>query len=190
MRAKSVILLGWHRAQKGRSPSAPEPDEPEANCAQPHGRASLWHNRSLAVAARFATTAPWRSRLGSEARASASALAGSSSGFRTQPSAREHWPKRRAPQKSCQPRQQFIDVGTDAVQILPGSRSAQFTAVVAINSALEIDVTGQVCADSLGDSPYSGIGGQHGAMPQFRDPGEPCGAGPDWYVMESWCATA
>jgi 4-hydroxybutyrate CoA-transferase len=31
---------------------------------------------------------------------------------------------------------------------------------VAINSALQIDVTGQVCADSLGYSVYSGIGGQ------------------------------
>jgi 4-hydroxybutyrate CoA-transferase len=39
--------------------------------------------------------------------------------------------------------------------------------VVAINSALEIDLTGQVCADSLGHNIYSGIGGQmdfiHGA---------------------------
>jgi acyl-CoA hydrolase len=32
--------------------------------------------------------------------------------------------------------------------------------VVAINSALEIDLTGQVCADSLGHHIYSGIGGQ------------------------------
>lgn len=32
--------------------------------------------------------------------------------------------------------------------------------VVAINSALEIDLTGQVCADSLGTYQYSGIGGQ------------------------------
>jgi 4-hydroxybutyrate CoA-transferase len=39
--------------------------------------------------------------------------------------------------------------------------------VVAINSALEIDLSGQVCADSLGYKIYSGIGGQmdfiHGA---------------------------
>ena len=39
--------------------------------------------------------------------------------------------------------------------------------LVAINSALEIDLTGQVCADSLGHKIYSGIGGQmdfiHGA---------------------------
>lgn len=32
--------------------------------------------------------------------------------------------------------------------------------VVAINSALQIDLTGQVCADSLGTKQYSGIGGQ------------------------------
>ncbi|MDP1823781.1 MAG: acetyl-CoA hydrolase/transferase C-terminal domain-containing protein [Archangium sp.] len=39
--------------------------------------------------------------------------------------------------------------------------------VVAINSAIEIDLSGQVCADSMGHSIYSGIGGQmdfiHGA---------------------------
>ncbi len=32
--------------------------------------------------------------------------------------------------------------------------------MVSINSALEIDLTGQVCADSVGNLPYSGIGGQ------------------------------
>lgn len=32
--------------------------------------------------------------------------------------------------------------------------------VTAINSALEVDVTGQVCADSLGSRIYSGVGGQ------------------------------
>ena len=32
--------------------------------------------------------------------------------------------------------------------------------VVAINSAIEVDVTGQVCADSIGSSIYSGVGGQ------------------------------
>ncbi|HUM38010.1 MAG TPA: acetyl-CoA hydrolase/transferase C-terminal domain-containing protein, partial [Anaerolineae bacterium] len=31
---------------------------------------------------------------------------------------------------------------------------------VAINSALEVDLTGQVCADSLGPRPFSGVGGQ------------------------------
>lgn len=33
--------------------------------------------------------------------------------------------------------------------------------VMAINSCLEIDLTGQICADSIGTKIYSGIGGQH-----------------------------
>lgn len=33
--------------------------------------------------------------------------------------------------------------------------------VAAINSCLEIDLTGQICADSIGTRIYSGIGGQH-----------------------------
>ena len=37
---------------------------------------------------------------------------------------------------------------------------AQQHKMVAINAALEIDLTGQVCADSLGTQFYSGIGGQ------------------------------
>jgi acyl-CoA hydrolase len=32
--------------------------------------------------------------------------------------------------------------------------------MVAINSAIEVDVTGQVCADSIGANMYSGVGGQ------------------------------
>lgn len=32
--------------------------------------------------------------------------------------------------------------------------------VTAINSAIEVDLTGQVCADSIGDQIYSGVGGQ------------------------------
>jgi 4-hydroxybutyrate CoA-transferase len=32
--------------------------------------------------------------------------------------------------------------------------------LVAINSAIQIDLTGQVCADSMGAKPFSGIGGQ------------------------------
>jgi acetyl-CoA hydrolase len=32
--------------------------------------------------------------------------------------------------------------------------------MVAINSAIEIDITGQVCADSMGTKIYSGFGGQ------------------------------
>ena len=37
---------------------------------------------------------------------------------------------------------------------------AQNDRMVAINSALQIDLTGQVCADSLGVRPFSGFGGQ------------------------------
>ena len=32
--------------------------------------------------------------------------------------------------------------------------------VTAINSAIEVDLTGQVCADSIGPRMYSGVGGQ------------------------------
>ena len=32
--------------------------------------------------------------------------------------------------------------------------------MVAINSAIEVDLTGQVCADSIGSTMYSGVGGQ------------------------------
>lgn len=37
---------------------------------------------------------------------------------------------------------------------------AQNPKMVAINSAIEIDATGQVCADSIGKNMYSGVGGQ------------------------------
>ncbi len=37
---------------------------------------------------------------------------------------------------------------------------AQNDRMVAINSAIEVDITGQVCSDSMGDIPYSGFGGQ------------------------------
>jgi 4-hydroxybutyrate CoA-transferase len=37
---------------------------------------------------------------------------------------------------------------------------AQNDRMVAVNSALEIDLTGQVCADSIGTRLYSGVGGQ------------------------------
>lgn len=39
-------------------------------------------------------------------------------------------------------------------------RIAQNDKMVAINSALEVDLTGQVCADSIGHQFYSGVGGQ------------------------------
>ncbi|MCS7206079.1 MAG: 4-hydroxybutyrate CoA-transferase [Leptospiraceae bacterium] len=37
---------------------------------------------------------------------------------------------------------------------------AQNNKMTAINSAIEVDLTGQVCADSIGENIYSGIGGQ------------------------------
>ncbi len=37
---------------------------------------------------------------------------------------------------------------------------AQNDRMVAINSAIQLDLTGQVCADSIGTKPYSGFGGQ------------------------------
>ena len=57
--------------------------------------------------------------------------------------------------------------------------------VVAINSAIEIDLTGQVCADSIGDRIFSGIGGQmdfirgaalsHGGKPIIALPSQAMG---------------
>lgn len=38
---------------------------------------------------------------------------------------------------------------------------SQNPAVMSINSCLEIDLTGQICADSIGTAIYSGVGGQH-----------------------------
>ena len=40
------------------------------------------------------------------------------------------------------------------------STIAQNDNMVAINSAIEVDLTGQVCADSIGTRIYSGFGGQ------------------------------
>jgi 4-hydroxybutyrate CoA-transferase len=37
---------------------------------------------------------------------------------------------------------------------------AQNDNMIAINSAIQVDLTGQVCADSIGTRPYSGFGGQ------------------------------
>lgn len=37
---------------------------------------------------------------------------------------------------------------------------AQNDRMIAINSAIQVDLTGQVCADSIGTKPYSGFGGQ------------------------------
>jgi 4-hydroxybutyrate CoA-transferase len=60
---------------------------------------------------------------------------------------------------------QFVDQNPE-VLILESSYTndthviRQNPKVTAINSALEIDLTGQICADSLGTQLYSGVGGQ------------------------------
>ena len=66
--------------------------------------------------------------------------------------------------------------------------------VVAINSALQVDLTGQVCADSIGHRIYSGIGGQmdfiHGAAlsrggkPIIAFPSTACGGNVSRIVFE------
>jgi acyl-CoA hydrolase len=48
----------------------------------------------------------------------------------------------------------------DAQYVNDGSVIRENPKVVAINSAIEIDLTGQVCADSIGTYQYSGVGGQ------------------------------
>ncbi len=59
----------------------------------------------------------------------------------------------------------FID-NNPMVQMFPSSYTndvrviADHEEMVAINSAIQVDLTGQVCADSLGPRFYSGIGGQ------------------------------
>ncbi len=50
----------------------------------------------------------------------------------------------------------FLDVGyTNSTHVIH-----QNDKTVAINSAIQVDLTGQVCADSLGPKIYSGVGGQ------------------------------
>lgn len=48
----------------------------------------------------------------------------------------------------------------DAVYTNSAHVISQNPKVVAINSAIEVDLTGQVCADSIGSRIYSGVGGQ------------------------------
>lgn len=43
-------------------------------------------------------------------------------------------------------------------------RIRQNPRAMAINSAIEVDLTGQICADSIGDTIISGVGGQHDFM--------------------------
>ncbi len=48
----------------------------------------------------------------------------------------------------------------EASYVNDGAIIRQNPNVVAINSAIEIDITGQVCADTIGTYQYSGVGGQ------------------------------
>src|SRR3954469_20487059 len=50
--------------------------------------------------------------------------------------------------------------GVDIAYVNDTSIIRQNQKATAINSAIEIDLTGQVCADSIGTYQYSGIGGQ------------------------------
>ncbi|MEZ4757541.1 MAG: acetyl-CoA hydrolase/transferase C-terminal domain-containing protein [Flavobacteriales bacterium] len=48
----------------------------------------------------------------------------------------------------------------DAQYVNDGKVIRENPKVVAVNSAIEVDLTGQVCADSIGTYQYSGVGGQ------------------------------
>ena len=48
----------------------------------------------------------------------------------------------------------------DAQYVNAGHVIRQNPRVVAVNSAIEVDLTGQVCSDSIGTFQYSGVGGQ------------------------------
>ena len=52
----------------------------------------------------------------------------------------------------------ILSFGTDITN--DPARISQNPKMCSINSALEIDLTGQVCAESLGSAHYSGVGGQ------------------------------
>lgn len=53
----------------------------------------------------------------------------------------------------------FIEMKESSI-VNDTSRIRKNPRMVAINSAIEVDVTGQVCADSIGAKMYSGVGGQ------------------------------
>ena len=58
---------------------------------------------------------------------------------------------------------------------------AQNPNVVAINSAIEVDISGQVVADSIGGRVYSGVGGQH----DFMYGGNLCPTGKTFIAMSA-----
>lgn len=53
----------------------------------------------------------------------------------------------------------FIEM-KESIYVNDTARIRKNPKMVAINSAIEVDVTGQVCADSIGARMYSGVGGQ------------------------------
>ncbi|MCB9197598.1 MAG: acetyl-CoA hydrolase/transferase family protein [Flavobacteriales bacterium] len=53
----------------------------------------------------------------------------------------------------------FIEMSSSDI-VNDVAKISQNKKMVAINSAIEIDLTGQVCADSIGGKMYSGVGGQ------------------------------
>lgn len=59
----------------------------------------------------------------------------------------------------------FVD-GNDMVELYPVDYTNNVSVIcrndnmIAINSAIEVDLTGQVCADALGTKQFSGVGGQ------------------------------
>ncbi|MCA6423030.1 MAG: acetyl-CoA hydrolase/transferase family protein [Flavobacterium sp.] len=53
----------------------------------------------------------------------------------------------------------FIEMKESSI-VNDTARIRKNSRMVAINSAIEVDVTGQVCADSIGAKMYSGVGGQ------------------------------
>ena len=64
---------------------------------------------------------------------------------------------------------EFIDHNRDCVFFDVGvtndpSLIRQNPKAVAINSAIEVDLTGQICADSIGEMIFSSVGGQHDFM--------------------------
>lgn len=59
----------------------------------------------------------------------------------------------------------YVSLGSSVDATLAAMESAEFVIaqqpkMTSINSAIQIDLSGQVCADSLGDKIYSGVGGQ------------------------------
>lgn len=68
----------------------------------------------------------------------------------------------------------------DARYVNDGKVIRENPRVVAVNNATEVDLAGQVCADSMGTCQYSGVGGQMDFMrgAKAASPSSPCAAPP------------